>query len=124
MKKTFLLKVLKLAESMGVILRLVDIGGGFPGWDGSEFIPEGSSFPQSLSLKDIADATNPLLSELFTGNTDVRFIAEPGRYFVEASHTLFTRIYTVRPIRLRGELFLNPKSVWPSTCCRLTCLYI
>ncbi len=83
----------------------MDIGGGFPGWDGSEPILEGCLFPHPLSLEDIADATNPVLSELFTGYSDIQFIAEPGRYFVEASHTLFARVYVTRPLRLRGKLF-------------------
>ncbi len=94
-----------MAALGGFILRLVDIGGGFPGWDGSEPILEGCSFPPPLSLEDISYTTNPVLSELFTGDGDIQFIAEPGRYFVQASHTLFARIYATRPLRLRSKLF-------------------
>ncbi len=91
-----------MAAVGGFTLTLLDIGGGFPGWDGSEAILEGCSFTRPITLKDIADATNPVLSELFLD--DINLIAEPGRYFVEASHTLFARIYATRPVRLRGML--------------------
>eukprot|EP00903_Cladosiphon_okamuranus_P015933 g14717.t2 len=168
-----------LAARQGVKLSLLDIGGGFPGWDGSECeyqpMPRGeasareerrgqvtlgestaarnapratvqpvhevetastkgrgsdssggasgarvpqadgatggdqkqeedtSTPPPPLSLAEIARVTVPVLDELFPTGSDVHVIAEPGRYFVEASHLLFARIYAKR------SLFLAPQ---------------
>ncbi|CAN0167719.1 unnamed protein product [Ectocarpus sp. 8 AP-2014] len=166
--------VFDLAAQKGVKLTLLDIGGGFPGWDGSEYVyrrpspddgtaaaaaatrdsspppatdaaatagggdkPDGGSGgtasactvsgdgggvkgagedvsdgcslpcpprpppPPPLSLAEIARVTLPVLDELFPPGSGVQVIAEPGRYFVEASHLLFARIYAKRSLSLQ-----------------------
>ncbi|CAM9285136.1 unnamed protein product [Ectocarpus fasciculatus] len=156
--------VFDIAARQGVKLTLLDIGGGFPGWDGSEYVyrrspddetaatrerdsrpsatdvatpggegsdrgsgtasafavagdggvkgggedfADGSSLsrprppPPPLSLAEIARVTLPVLDELFPPGSGVQVIAEPGRYFVEASHLLFARIYAKRSLSLQ-----------------------
>ena len=105
-------------EAMGIIDKLqrehgiqkcwlMDIGGGYPGIDGKggdsgrfsgvDYMINGSDEP--IGGKDtaanIANTVMPLLDKLFPGD-DVQFIAEPGRYFVEAAFALCSRIYRVR----------------------------
>jgi ornithine decarboxylase len=65
-------------------MELLDIGGGFPGDEVS--VP---------SFEQIAAALNPVLESLFIG---VKVIAEPGRYFACASHTLAANVYSKRVI--------------------------
>ncbi|CAN0438810.1 unnamed protein product, partial [Ascophyllum nodosum] len=97
-------RVFDLAAGQGIQLTLLDIGGGFPGWDGSEYVYEGGgreegiTSPPPLSLEEIGEITRPVLDELFPPISGVKVIAEPGRYFVEASQVLFTRIYAKRPV--------------------------
>lgn len=102
--------------------RLIDIGGGFPGRDGCgadggrfvgnnetsiagmEAAKDGNE--QETALK-ISEAVVPLLEELYptsgsnndgglSKGSDFLFIAEPGRYFVEAAFALCSRIYRVK----------------------------
>lgn len=85
---------------------LVDIGGGYPGYDGA-----GGDLGRFLGTKqiqempdtngdkvetaaDVAAAVVPLVDELSTAS--LQFIAEPGRYFVEAAFVLCSRIYRTR----------------------------
>jgi len=77
------------AESLGLRLSLLDIGGGFPSPDG------GSLHPQiSLTFEEIASTINTKVDHYFpkTKYPDVRIIAEPGRYFVTSAFTLASRI--------------------------------
>lgn len=39
-----------------------------------------------------------------TSSPRVKVIAEPGRYFVEASHVLFARIYAKRTLAVQGTV--------------------
>ncbi|CAM9378845.1 unnamed protein product [Pylaiella littoralis] len=133
--------IFDLAARQGVELTLLDIGGGFPGWDGSEFVyhqvrplndaetgrivpspttaavqtnggaaaeggDEEALAPPAppLSLADIAQVTLPVLDELFPPGSGIQVIAEPGRYFVEASHLLFARIYAKRSLTLAPQV--------------------
>lgn len=80
-----------LAASKGLKLRLLDIGGGYPGWDG---LTEAQQEEGTLTCRDIAEAVTPLLDELFPAalNGGLTIIAEPGRFFVEGSHVLFAQV--------------------------------
>jgi ornithine decarboxylase len=60
-------------------MHTVDIGGGFPGVDTDQ-----------VNFDAICDVLSLGIQELF--DDDVRFIAEPGRYFVARSHTLVVSI--------------------------------
>ena len=65
---------------------MLDIGGGFPG-----FNQEGK-----ITFEEISGKINNALDEFFNPkdfpNTDLKIISEPGRYFVSASHTLVLNI--------------------------------
>lgn len=69
-------RIFDLAAEHGIWMSLLDIGGGFPGWDGSEYVYNevrvGSSSP--LSLEEIAETTRPVLEDLFpaSGGVQVR----------------------------------------------------
>jgi len=79
-----------LAETLGLRFTVLDIGGGFPGTDGLIKFPE------------IASLMRPKLDALFPPEVEV--IAEPGRYFVAASHTLITSVVA------RREMIVNVPS--------------
>jgi len=55
---------------------IIDIGGGFPGTNNND-----------ISFDSIVDNINNGITEYFS-NTCISFIAEPGRFLVEKSHTL------------------------------------
>lgn len=78
--------VFEVAESLGIKMNLLDVGGGFPGDD------EGA-----ISFAQIADVVNPLLAQYFA-DPSVEVIAEPGRYFAHASAHLATKVMSRRVI--------------------------
>jgi ornithine decarboxylase len=84
------------AERQGYAPALLDIGGGFPGWD-----EEGQ-----VTFADHAADISTLLDELFPSPT-VRVIAEPGRYFVAASQTLLTTVISVAMTDQGCRYYLN-----------------
>jgi len=66
---------------------IIDIGGGFPGVD------------KNIKFADICDNINKAIADYFSFSPDInninkqiRFIAEPGRYFTEATHTLVINV--------------------------------
>lgn len=91
--------IFDLAARQGVTLTLLDIGGGFPGWDGSECVYDkatgeeeavgssrvvgsgavdgGEDGPPPLSLAQIAEVTIPVLDELFPPNSGVKVRENP-----------------------------------------------
>jgi len=73
-------RVFEIAQSVGFEMNLIDIGGGFPGVDDS-----------LVNFETMAQVINDAMDELFEGQ-DIKFIAEPGRYFVTSSHTLVCSI--------------------------------
>jgi ornithine decarboxylase len=76
------------AERVGYKLSLLDIGGGFPG-DSNAPVPFG----------EIADVVNNALDVHFPVGSDVRIIAEPGRYYVASSTTLAVSVVSKRRIK-------------------------
>ena len=95
-------------SGLGIECRLLDIGGGYPGFDGSEheygrFVGEhvcmdsNDAISEEETTASIALAVTPLLEELFPlDDSRVNIISEPGRYFVEAAYAVCSRIYSVR----------------------------
>lgn len=73
--------VFDLAESLGLNLTLLDIGGGFPGHNTG-----------SLSFEDIGSAITTALDQFFPPTAGFSIIAEPGRYFVSESHTVAVNV--------------------------------
>ena len=71
------------AARLGVRLQLLDIGGGFPGHEA-----EGAE----VSFREISARIAASLEHHFPARTDIRVIAEPGRYFASAAYTLAANI--------------------------------
>jgi ornithine decarboxylase len=73
----------KASQEYGFNISIIDIGGGFPGVD------------KNIKFSDICDNINMAIADFFlyeTSNNIIRFIAEPGRYFTEATHTLIINV--------------------------------
>lgn len=74
-------KIFDMAKDIGINLSMIDIGGGFPGVD-----------KPNIKFSDIADNLNQAIDENVEKYPDIEYISEPGRYFVEESHTLVCSI--------------------------------
>jgi ornithine decarboxylase len=75
-------QVFEIAKSLGIQMSLIDIGGGFPGTDDAK-----------VTFESMADVINKGIDELFGEQLDsIKFISEPGRYFVTSSHTIVCSI--------------------------------
>jgi len=76
-------KATEVATKLGIPINLIDIGGGFPGLDGK------------VRFEDIAKRVNEGILDFFGEEMSaetIRFIAEPGRYFAQRSHTLVLNV--------------------------------
>jgi ornithine decarboxylase len=94
---------------------VLDMGGGYPGWDGiggdmNRFSATPAVFQSTTTMDNgnekgegddhadstraIADVVVPLLDKWFPPE-EITVISEPGRYFVEAAFILASRIYKV-----------------------------
>ena len=78
-------QVYDIGNELGFKLNLVDIGGGFPGDDDNKFI-------------ETAKIINESINEYFS-DTEVKFMAEPGRYFVTKAFTLVTSVINKKIIK-------------------------
>ena len=96
-----------IAASCGLALRLLDIGGGFPG---SELGSEGGAdvrisavdaavadssvnpYDNHPSFAEISSVVRSALDECFPPACGVTLIAEPGRFFVKSSHMLAVNV--------------------------------
>jgi diaminopimelate decarboxylase len=83
-------RVFDMAKEAGLNLTLLDLGGGWPGVDTNE-----------LSFVDIAKDLGPILDENFS--SEVRIVAEPGRFFCTSCYTLAVSIIS------RRERWAKPK---------------
>jgi len=75
-----------MAANLGITVSIIDIGGGFPGNDATS---SGAKF------EDIAHRVNDALHDFFKDDLEtgaIQFIAEPGRYFAERTHTLVLNV--------------------------------
>jgi len=77
------------AKEYGFKCTMLDIGGGFPGDDSGT-----TSSNCSITFENIAKRIRESLEEFFNSEQfpDLNIIAEPGRYFASASHTLVLNI--------------------------------
>jgi len=76
-------KATDIARTMGIQISTIDIGGGFPGVD------------RKIRFEDIAKRINDGIHDYFSTeleNKSIQFIAEPGRYFAEKTHTLVLNV--------------------------------
>lgn len=73
-----------LSKKYDIDIKIIDIGGGFWGVDTPQF-----------NFKEVADAIHHSIQSLFFEEIEkqtIRFIAEPGRYFAQESHTLVCNV--------------------------------
>ncbi|XP_077586714.1 ornithine decarboxylase isoform X2 [Stigmatopora nigra] len=73
--------VFHMGDEVGFQMKLLDIGGGFPGSDDAE-----------LKFEEITAVINPALDKYFPPDGGVRIIAEPGRFYVASAYTLAVNI--------------------------------
>lgn len=78
-------KVYDMAKEIGFNFSICDIGGGFPGDNDDDFIK-------------MASVINESIKEYFS-NIEIRFIAEPGRFFVTSAYTLVTSVINKKVIK-------------------------
>lgn len=84
-----------IAEKLGIKMTLLDIGGGFSDREG-----------EKITFEETARIINESLDEYFP-NEDIRIIAEPGRYMVEASHILVFSVVGKKKIVKDGEIMFR-----------------
>ncbi|KAJ8333064.1 hypothetical protein SKAU_G00419600 [Synaphobranchus kaupii] len=89
---------------LGYNMTLLDIGGGFPGFDDSKLKFEDviisllslssytKTFLARLKWVQFTAVINPALDKYFPADSEVRVIAEPGRYYVSSAYTLAVNI--------------------------------
>jgi ornithine decarboxylase len=78
-------KVYDMAKEKGFNFNIVDIGGGFPGDDDEKF-------------NRMAIIINSSINEYFN-NIDIKFMAEPGRFFVTSAYTLVTSVINKKIVK-------------------------
>ena len=72
-------KATDIAKNIGINISIIDIGGGLPGVD------------KTIKFEDIAKKINEGINYFFKDelkDNSIQFIAEPGRYFAQKTHTL------------------------------------
>eukprot|EP00930_Biecheleria_cincta_P018356 TRINITY_DN14327_c0_g1_i1.p1 TRINITY_DN14327_c0_g1~~TRINITY_DN14327_c0_g1_i1.p1 ORF type:complete len:842 (-),score=160.00 TRINITY_DN14327_c0_g1_i1:214-2622(-) len=84
------------AARAGFDLKILDIGGGFPGWD-----EEGDA-----TFADHAADIRELLEALFP-SPEVRVIAEPGRFFVASTQAMLTTVVSTADASCGNRYYLN-----------------
>ncbi|XP_012813617.2 ornithine decarboxylase isoform X2 [Xenopus tropicalis] len=80
-------KVFDIGKNLGHQMRLLDIGGGFPG--DSESRPTFEKFAEVIRIS---------LDQSFPCNEDVQIIAEPGRFYVTSAFTAALNIVTKKVV--------------------------
>lgn len=75
-------------KTIGYNMHLIDIGGGFPGHKGS-------------SIEQHAAIINSSIRQLFPAS-NIKVIAEPGRFFASSSATLACMIHSKKTVTIRN----------------------
>ena len=83
-----------IAEGYGFSVGMIDVGGGFVAHGGS------------VTFEDIAAKINEAKEDFFAGS-NVRFIAEPGRFMVQKSHTLICTVVAKKKTRDGFIYYIN-----------------
>lgn len=78
-------EVFDIGLELGFNMRLLDIGGGFPG-----------DSQAAITFDEIAEVLNLALDQYFPEDEGVRIIAEPGRFYVSSAFTLAVNIIAKR----------------------------
>jgi len=91
--------VFKLAKKHGFDFSILDIGGGFPGYESVNVNNEHNnesptSTTEAVTFENIAVTINKAIDEYFeeSAHPNLKIIAEPGRYMVASSHTLVSNV--------------------------------
>jgi ornithine decarboxylase len=89
-------EVFEIASNIDIKMNIIDIGGGFPGIAKTENT-------NSVSFESMADVINKSIDEFFddeyqTDDNKIKFISEPGRYFVASSHTLVVSVINKKEV--------------------------
>lgn len=84
----------KISNEYGYITRIIDIGGGFV------------AYTDGISFEDIATEINKGITDFFE-NDYIQFIAEPGRFMVQKSHTLVLNVIAKKRIEDKFIYYLN-----------------
>ncbi|XP_055623592.1 ornithine decarboxylase 1-like [Toxorhynchites rutilus septentrionalis] len=79
-------ELFEFAKTIGFNFSLLDIGGGFPG-----------DHDKPINL--YAETINSSLQRFFPVGSNVRIIAEPGRYYVASAVTLIANVHSKRIVR-------------------------
>lgn len=92
--------VFDIAKKYGYNFNILDLGGGFPGFDSEE---------NQITFEQIADSIKIGLNDFFNPNEfqNLKIIAEPGRYFASSSHTL---VLTVIGKKIRVDKQTNEET--------------
>lgn len=81
-----------MAAALGLRMRVVDIGGGFPGGEVPEPGTLESRAPGPATFEAIAGELGRALDTYFPAAGGFELVAEPGRFFVSSSTTLVTNV--------------------------------
>lgn len=79
-------QVFDIAKELGFNMSIIDIGGGFPGDNDEYFIK-------------MTNVINSAKHEYFKEFDTVKFIAEPGRFFVTSAYTLVTSVINKKIVK-------------------------
>uniref|UniRef100_A0A672YKF8 ornithine decarboxylase n=1 Tax=Sphaeramia orbicularis TaxID=375764 RepID=A0A672YKF8_9TELE len=79
--------VFDTAVLLGFQMRLLDIGGGFPGKEGFQ-----------IQFDEFSKVINEALDEFFPADSGVQVIAEPGRYYVDSAFTLAVNVFAKKVV--------------------------
>jgi len=92
-----------LANKYGInSIKIIDIGGGFPGSDGTT--------ENKVTFDEICDNIIQAQNRFFKQKIDsgeISFIAEPGRYFTESTHTLVINVIAKKVENSVIKYYLN-----------------
>jgi diaminopimelate decarboxylase len=117
-------EIFDMAErEYGMKMKILDIGGGFPGethsiWNPAVEIDDEDNYEgkpkeddeadRFMFFKEIAEQVGPIVDRLFPVDSGVKIIAEPGRYFVAAAATLCTNIVAIRSNQVDSSFAPEP----------------
>lgn len=125
--------IFEMAEKdFGMKLRILDIGGGFPGethsiWNPAVELDDDDADPVEGKLVDepksgggesnrfmcfneIAEQVAPAIDRIFPVESGVRIIGEPGRYFVAAASTLCCSVTSCRNNQIDASFVAEPEN--------------
>jgi len=84
----------EIAKKLDVVISIIDIGGGFPGVN------------VDVKFEDIALKINKGMTDFFHDELEaksIQFIAEPGRYFAQKTHTLVLNVIGKKVIKEEND---------------------